>query len=525
MTNQRIELNEQFVKALDLMNNTGKNVFITGKAGTGKSTLLGYFRSDTKKKVVVLAPTGVAAVNVQGETIHSFFEFKPDITLEKVKKLSTKKAKIYRKLDAIIIDEISMVRADLLDCVDRFLRMNGKHPSHPFGGIQMIFIGDLYQLPPVVTGKEKNVFKSQYQNAYFFASNVFKEFSMEFIELDKIYRQKDEIFINLLNSIRNNTITEEGLGMLNARVGAELSKGKNSGYPVHLTTLNKMADEVNKKRLSELKTKIHTYKAQTFGDFDRKSYPTEEELRAGTGAQVMLLNNDSKGRWVNGTIGEIVDIKHNKKKDIISVRLSDGNIVDVIPYTWEIFHFTFNEDTNSIETETVGSFTQYPLRLAWAITIHKSQGKTFNRVIIDLSRGAFAHGQVYVALSRCTSLEGITLTKPVKKSYIFMDWRIVKFLTKYQYSLSERDVPFDEKLNIIKQAIKRKLLLEILYLKASDEKTRRVIKPYSVGQKIYLDRPFIGIEAYCMKRKEDRVFRVDRILEMKLIENTKIRIK
>jgi len=506
------------------MNNTGKNVFITGKAGTGKSTLLAYFRANTKKKVVVLAPTGVAAVNVQGETIHSFFGFKPDVTLEKIRKLSTKKAKIYRKLDAIIIDEISMVRADLLDCVDRFLRLNGKHPGHPFGGIQMIFIGDLYQLPPVVTGKEKDVFKFQYQNAYFFASNVFNEFSMEFVELDKIYRQKDEVFINLLNSIRNNTITEKGLEMLNARVGAHLSKGGNSGRTVHLTTLNKLADEENKKRLSELKTEIHTYRAQILGNFDRKSYPTEEELRVGTGAQVMLLNNDSRGRWVNGTIGEIANIKHTEKKDadIISVKLSDGSIVDITPYTWEIFHFTFNENTNGIETETVGSFTQYPLRLAWAITIHKSQGKTFSRVIIDLSRGAFAHGQVYVALSRCTSLEGITLTKPVKKSHIFTDWRIVKFLTRYQYSLSERDIPFDEKLNIIKQAIKRNLLLEILYLKASDEKTRRIIKPRNVGKKTYMDRPFIGIEAYCMKRKEDRIFRVDRILKMKLIENTKI---
>ncbi len=524
-----IELNEQFKKALDVMENTSKNVFITGKAGTGKSTLLDYFRSVTQKKVVVLAPTGVAALNVQGETIHSFFGFKPDITLQKVKKLRGKKARIFKEIDAIIIDEVSMVRADLLDCIDRFLHLNGKNSRRHFGGIQMLFIGDLYQLPPVVTGKEKEIFKTHYQSAYFFSADVFKEFSsyrdevadMEFIELEKIYRQKDDTFINLLNAIRNNSVTEENLSMLNKRVGAKLSPQNQTGYVVHLTTTNKMAAEINAEHLHKLKTNRYTYRAQISGDFKEHSYPTDNELHLGVDAQVMLLNNDAKGRWVNGSIGKITDIKHNKDKDvdIISVQLADNRIEEVLPYNWEIFHFAFNENNYTIETETVGSFTQYPLKLAWAITIHKSQGKTFEQVIIDIGKGTFAHGQTYVALSRCTSFEGIVLAKPIKKSHIFMDWHIVQFLTKYQYALSERAVPLQDKLDIIKQAIEKSLCLEILYLKSSDEKTRRVIKPYDVGKKMYLNKPFTGVSAYCMKRKEDRVFRVDRILEMKIVDD------
>jgi len=514
--NFQIELNEQFKKALDIMENTNKNVFITGKAGTGKSTLLGYFRNITRKNIVVLAPTGVAAINVQGETIHSFFGFKPDITLQKIKKIGDKKARIFKKIDAIIIDEISMVRADLLDCIDKFLRLNGKSSRLPFGGIQMIFIGDLYQLPPVVTGKEKEIFKIQYKSPYFFDANVFKNLSIEFIELEKIYRQKDETFIKLLNSIRNNSITEEDLSILNSRVGAKFQNEK-SGYTVYLTTLNKIATEINIKELHKLKEQIHTYQAEIRGNFDKASYPTDYNLSLAIGAQVMLLNNDPHGRWVNGSIGKIVNIKHRKNNDIIIVKLSDNRIEEVLPFRWEIFHFYFNETTHTIETETVGSFTQYPIRLAWAITIHKSQGKTFDRVIIDLSRGAFAQGQVYVALSRCTSLGGIVLTRPVKKSYLFMDWRIVHFLTEHQYKLSERDMPLSEKINIIKDAINKNLKLEILYLKTNDEKSRRIIKPYMVGEKIYMDKPFLGVEAYCFKRNEDRVFRLDRILEMKIV--------
>ena len=517
---KEIEINAQFKKALDLMENTRKHVFVTGKAGTGKSTLLDYYRAITGKKIIVLAPTGVAALNVQGETIHSFFGFKPGIIVQKVKKLRAKKTRIFKEIDAIIIDEISMVRADLLDCVDRFLRLNAKKSKVAFGGIQMIFIGDLYQLPPVVTGKEKEIFKQHYKSPYFFDAAVFMDFFMEFIELEKIYRQKDPAFIDLLNAIRNNSITEKGLSLLNKRVGTEFSADSGKGYTVCLTTTNQTAAEINSGRLLGLKEKVYRYNAVIDGDFKEYSYPNDNDLCVCVGAQVMLLNNDAQKRWVNGSIGEITGIKSNGEKsaDSIFVRLPDGKTEEVLPYTWEVFHYNFDENTSTIESEIIGSFTQYPLKLAWAVTIHKSQGKTFDRVIIDMGRGAFAHGQAYVALSRCTSFGGIVLNKPIKKSDIFMDWRIVRFITGRQYDLSDRDMPFEEKINTIKQAIKKELCLEILYLKARDEKSRRIIKPYDVGERTYLDKPFIGVEAFCLKRKEGRVFRVDRILEMKVVE-------
>lgn len=521
MNTHDIELNEQFKKALDIMENTGKNIFITGKAGTGKSTLLDYFRFATRKKTVVLAPTGVAALNVQGETIHSFFGFKPDITLQKVKKINGKKAHIYKKVEAVIIDEISMVRADLLDCVDRFLRLNGKDPRSPFGGIQMIFIGDLYQLPPVVTAKEKEIFRTHYGSPYFFDADLFKNFSMEYLELEKVYRQKDEKFIKLLNSIRNNSIMEEELAVLNERVGAEFPANKKDGFVIYLTTTNKMAHEINTRHLQSLKTTIHSYKADISGDFERHSYPTEPELEIGVGAQVMLLNNDPGGRWVNGSVGEIAAIERDKENgdDAIFIQLSDGGTEEVLPYTWEIFHFSFNGKKQTIETETVGSFTQYPLKLAWAITIHKSQGKTFDKVIIDMGFGTFAHGQTYVALSRCTSLEGILLKKPVKKSHILMDRCVVKFLTRYQYAISEANMSLHDKIAAIKQAIEKNVCLEIFYLKPNDEKSRRIIRPLNIGEKIFLDKTFLGVEAYCMERRENRTFRVDRILEMRPVDN------
>lgn len=515
---KNIDLNPQFQKALDLMENDSRSLFITGKAGTGKSTLLDYFRSITKKKVVVLAPTGVAALNVLGETIHSFFKFKPDITLHKIKRLSSKKAKIYKALDAIIIDEVSMVRADILDCADKFLRLNGKKSQLAFGGAQMIFIGDLYQLPPVVTGKEREVFKKQYNNAYFFEAEVMKDFSFEFVELETVYRQKDEKFIELLNAIRNNSVTEEHFAMLNKRAEIEMPL-KNSGFCIYLTTTNKTAAEINKQRLNELKTKIYSYKAEIIGNFQDSSYPADYELDVAVESQVMLLNNDARGRWVNGSLGSVKEIRYDKKKemDVIYVEFSGGSIEEILPVTWEIFHFSFNEENNEITTEVIGSFAQYPLKLAWAITIHKSQGKTFDKVIIDIGNGAFACGQTYVALSRCTSFEGIFLKKPIRSSDIRMDFNIVKFLTGRQYSLSERDMPFEEKMELIGHAIEKKLSLEITYLKANDTKSRRIIKPYFAGERMYQGKVFTGVQAYCVHRKEDRIFRVDRILEMKIV--------
>ena len=508
-----IELNDLFKHALDRLENSRRNVYVTGKAGTGKSTLLQYFREHTKKKIVVLAPTGVAAINVQGETIHSFFGFKPGITMDKVKKIKFKEGRknIYREISAIVIDEISMVRADLLDCVDKFLRLNRPQGRLPFGGLQMIFIGDLYQLPPVVTGEEKYIFKSHYKSEYFFDAVVFEKMKIEYIELEKVYRQKDEEFIGLLNAIRNNTAGEAELAALNARCVPE---HKPAGeYSITLTTTNKMAGEINEAHLARLHGKNRMFVGQISGEFEIRQLPTEIELKLKHGAQIMLLNNDPMRRWVNGTLGKVKKIQENE----VEVELRDGRVETVKPFEWQMFHFELDHNSGRLETEVVGSFIQFPIKLAWAITIHKSQGKTFDNVMLDLGRGTFAHGQLYVALSRCTSLKGLVLKKPVKKQHIIMDYRVVKFITSFQYQLSDEKCPFDDKIRIIEAAIKSRAKLKIAYLKAQDEKSKRIIAPFEVGEMTYNDKPFIGVRAFCLKRNEDRVFRVDRILEIEQV--------
>src|SRR3989339_826651 len=509
----QIEINELFAKALDLLEKTRQNVFITGKAGTGKSTLLQYFRNNTGKKVVVLAPTGVAAINVLGETIHSFFRFKPNLTLNKVKKIrfQDESNNIYKKIDAIVIDEISMVRADLLDCIDKFLRLNGSKRNRPFGGLQMIFFGDLYQLPPVVVSKERAIFKNHYDSPYFFAAKIFQKIKMEYLELEKVYRQRDDKFIALLNSIRNNSAGELELTGLNQRVRAE--QEPEGDYFVCLTTTNQMAKDTNEKRLEQLPGKMQVFEGLLDGDFDLKQLPTGLVLKLKQGAQVMMLNNDRYGRWVNGTMARIKTIK----QDQLEVELQNGENYEVEPHTWEIFHFSYNSKTKSLDSEITAAFTQFPLKLAWAITIHKSQGKTFDNVVIDIGNGTFAHGQMYVALSRCRSLEGMVLKKPIKKGHIFMDWRVVKFVTGYQYGLSEKLCSLDDKVAIITKAIEEKNRIEVLYLKAQDVKSKRVIEPLEVGEMYYNEKPFLGIRAFCHHRQEERVFRVDRILEMRVV--------
>jgi ATP-dependent exoDNAse (exonuclease V) alpha subunit len=497
------------------MENSNRSIFITGRAGTGKSTLLSYFRNITKKKVAVLAPTGVAALNVKGQTIHSFFKFKPGITPDKIKKFRSfdDNESIYRKLDIIVIDEVSMVRADLLDCVDRFLRLNGPESDKPFGGIQMAFIGDLYQLPPVVTGDEKEVFQTLYKTPYFYGALVFNYFNMEFVELEKIYRQHDGEFINLLNSIRNNSVTEEGLEFLNQRYQPEFEPPPEDFY-VYLTTTNRLAEEINSKRLSELESGLYTYTGSIEGDFGKEYLPTSIELQIKVGAQIMMLNNDSEGRWVNGSIGKITGITQSRKgEDIIVAEMSDGEEVEITPYTWEIFRFFI--EAGGLQSEVIGTFTQFPMMLAWAVTIHKGQGKTFDRVIIDIGKGTFAHGQMYVALSRCTTLEGVILKRVVLKKHIWTNYQVMDFLTKYQYKKAEQSCPVDDKIKIIRKAIENKGLLEIVYLKPSDEKTTRIIKPEAVGEMEYQGKKYLGLQAFCLKRNEDRVFRIDRILEIK----------
>lgn len=508
-----LEWNEQFKKAWRLMEEGRGSVFVTGRAGTGKSTLLNYFRDHTRKTIVVLAPTGVAAVTVRGQTIHSFFGFKPDITPHKVKTLrySPKRVKLCQKLEAIVIDEISMTRADLLDSVDQFLRLHGPRKKLPFGGIQMILIGDLYQLAPVVSGAERELFRfGYYQSPYFFAAKVFENLEMQFVELEKIYRQKDEDFINLLNTIRNNTAATDELEMLNRRHLPDFVPKAEEFY-ISLTTTNALAEEINSQELERLPGKESRFTGQISGRFDLKDLPTAEDLRLRAGAQVMLLNNDPRGRWVNGTIGKVKKLE----RDEVKVTLPDGRTFSIGPYRWEMFEFYIDPKNGRINSDVIGSFTQIPLRLAWAVTIHKSQGKTFEKVILDIGRGTFAHGQLYVALSRCTSLEGMILKKPIAKKHILMDWRVVKFMTDFQYELSEKALSLEKKVEILKAAIKTHKKLRIIYLKSSDEKSNRVIEPLNVGEMEYEGKPFLGVAAYCHRRQDERVFRVDRILEIR----------
>lgn len=513
-----IELNEQFAEALHFLEKTGNNLFVTGKAGTGKSTLLDYFRKTTAKNIAVLAPTGVAAVNIQGQTIHSFFRFNPGVSVADIPKISgTFKDKLLiLKLDAMIIDEISMVRADLLDCVDLFLKTVRKI-ALPFGGVQMAFIGDLYQLPPVVVGEEREAIKNKYKSPFFFDAEVMKEMTAEksarpihLIELEKIYRQHDADFIALLNGVRNNSIDEEQLLQLNERVVPIPSE---TAHYIYLTSTNAQANEINRINLEGLPDPIRRFDASVQGVFDEKNLPNDPELYLKKSARVMLLNNDSHGRWVNGTLGTIRKIKQAE----ISVTLDDGSTVLVEPYPWKLFRLKYNKSAGAIENEEIGSFTQFPLRLAWAITIHKSQGKTFDRVIVDIGRGTFAHGQMYVALSRCRSFEGMILVKPVEKRHLLMDRRVIQFLTQFQYKLSEKAMPLEEKMKHIETAIAAKKKIKIVYLKRSDEKSRRTILPISIRDMEYLGYPFTGLQAHCFTRNDVRVFRLERILSIESI--------
>jgi ATP-dependent exoDNAse (exonuclease V) alpha subunit len=418
---KNIELNEDFKKSLDLIENKNENLYITGNAGTGKSTLLKFFRLTTNKKVAVLAPTGVAAINVGGQTIHSFFKFPPKL----IKKEDIKTSRdpiIFKKLDTIIIDEVSMVRADLMDGIDYSLRLN-RHDMHkPFGGLQILLFGDLFQLPPVVRGKElQEYFNTVYGGPYFFCAEVFKNAKFKCIELKKIYRQTDDKFINILNSIRLNSLDNSLISSLNSRV-VDSENELELGELITLTTTNRAASEINDSFLNKIKEKQYCFKAIIKGKFNESDFPTEYELKLKKGARVILLKNDLDKRWVNGTICNISSIIDDRV--FIDI---DGLIYELKKETWEKIEYFFDRKENRIEEKVIGSFTQFPLRLAWAITIHKSQGHTFERVFIDLGEGAFAHGQTYVALSRCRSLEGIKLKRPVLKKDVIFDPRIYEY--------------------------------------------------------------------------------------------------
>ena len=407
-----IELNDEFKEAFDLIAKTNENVFVTGNAGAGKTTFLKYYIEQAKKNTVILAPTGIAALNAGGETVHSFFKFKPDIMLHKVKKKKLTEKSIYHKVETIIIDEASMLRCDLLDCAEKFLRLN-RQIRKPFGGVQMVFIGDLKQLPPVVKEDEKEFFSTVYDTPYFLGAKCLQDRPIKTIELKKIYRQSDIDFIKLLNSVRDRSIAQDGIKKLNERVSSDVEI---KDMAVYLATTNRKAASINEHHLKQIKALPYEFCAET-ENIEEKSaaFPADNVLTVKKGAQVMMLNNDSRGRWVNGSMAIIEDIRLAVESDrvLIYVKFPNGSLEPVEPYKWELFKYRWNEKSKRVETESAGSFRQFPLKLSWAITIHKSQGKTFENVIIDMERGAFAAGQLYVALSRCKTFEGIRLLRPI----------------------------------------------------------------------------------------------------------------
>lgn len=432
-----LERTEEFIHAYELMENTKQCVFITGKAGTGKSTLLQYFKNNTQKKIAVLAPTGVAALNVGGATLHSFFKLPPRrIHPNEIKaSRSKKRRKLYQSIDTIVIDEVSMVRADMIDVIDRFMRLNGKHTFKPFGGTQMIFIGDLFQLPPIVSDQEEELFTSHYQSPFFFSAKVFEDIDLAYVELMKVYRQKEQKFINLLNSIRNNQVDYSEIQRINQLHQPQFVSDINDYY-ITLTTTNSLASQINTAHLKKLPTQQYQFNGEINGKFDKGTLPTELVLCLKEGAQVMFTKNDAEGRWVNGTLGRIKTIRG----DEILVETPEHKIYQVKQVKWEILGYQFDDKTQRVKTDVIGSFTQYPLRLAWAITIHKSQGKQFDKVIIDLGYGTFAHGQLYVALSRCKTLEGLILKTQVRPKDVIVDKRVIAFSS----SLSPRQLIEDD---------------------------------------------------------------------------------
>jgi len=413
------KITPEFASAFELLEKTKTNVFLTGKAGTGKSTFLHYFRENTAKKIAVLAPTGVAALNVSGQTIHSFFRLKPAFV--NVGELKPIRNRVLKELDLLIIDEISMVRADIFDGIDHSLRLARKNQK-PFGGVQICVIGDLFQLPPVVTGEEKAIFSEHYSSPFFFCAKAYSEAEFKTIQFSTIHRQNDAEFIHILNSIRAGACGAGELKTLNSR---HLPKATPAPNTLVLTSTNALAENINSEKLAKLHTPAKIYEGDLKGEFGMKGgrLPAPEQLALKVGAQVMFVKNDPEGRWVNGTIG----IVEKLEDEIITVRVGDV-VHEVEPEKWKNIGYEFSEAEEKIVEKTLGSYAQFPLMLAWSITIHKSQGKTLERVIIDLGRGAFAAGQLYVALSRCKTLSGIALKQPVTNADIRCDTQVLEFM-------------------------------------------------------------------------------------------------
>lgn len=417
-----IEGNADFERAFALIESREPFVFVTGKAGTGKSTFLHALRAMTPRRMAVVAPTGVAALNAGGQTIHSFFRLRPGaINLDDIKRLARRK--LFQKLDLLLIDEISMVRADLLDAIEKFLRLNGPDKDLPFGGVQIVAVGDLCQLPPVVASPEESrLFSEWYETEYFFSAHCLAGCPPSTVELSKVYRQSDDVFLTLLNRIRAGEDLEETVARLN-RTCLQPTDGPDA---VTLTCTNAVADRINERRLAALSGDFLRYEGRVEGTFDlNRNLPAPFELKLKVGAQVMFTRNDAMKRWVNGDLGQVQQLLDDRV--LVALHDHDGAVVDVEPASWESVRYAYDEKAGTLRSDVVGSYHQIPLMPAWAVTIHKSQGKTLPRAVIDMGTGAFAHGQVYVALSRCRSLNDLRFSRPLRVSDIVFDERVRTF--------------------------------------------------------------------------------------------------